>query len=70
MGYPVAEYLHSDIRIAIEPINLAFMRDLINGYVVMFRNGEFGHEMEGDLYETLSQAVDRLKIADVLCRVI
>ncbi|CNC59430.1 Uncharacterised protein [Yersinia frederiksenii] len=70
MGFPVAEYLHSDIRIAIEPINLASMRDLTNGYVVIFRNGEFGHEMEGDLYETLSQAVDRLKIADVLCRLI
>ena len=66
MGYPVAEYLHSDIRIAIEPINFASMRDLTNGYVVMFRNGEFGHEMEGDLYETFSQAVDRLKIAVVL----
>lgn len=67
MGYPVAEYLHSDIRIAIEPINLAHMRDLTDGYVVMFRSGEFEHEMEGDLYEALSQAVDRLKIAVVLC---
>ncbi|MEQ9924927.1 hypothetical protein ABRP60_08130 [Pectobacterium brasiliense] len=66
-GYPIAEYLHSDIRIAIEPINLTHMRDLKNGYVVMFRNGEFEHEMEGDLYEALSQAVDRLKIAVVFC---
>ena len=66
MGYPVAEYKSTDIRIAIEPINLASMRDLTNGYVVMFRNGEFEHEMEGDLYEALSQAVDRLKIAVVL----
>ncbi|MEQ9881280.1 hypothetical protein F157LOC_03317 [Pectobacterium brasiliense] len=66
MGYPVAEYLHSGIRIAIEPINHAHMRDLTNGYVVMFRNGEFEHEMEGDLYEALSQAVDRLKISVVL----
>ncbi|WP_113626225.1 hypothetical protein [Pectobacterium peruviense] len=68
IGYPVAEYLHSDIRIAIEPINLAHMRDLTNGYVVMFRSGEFEHEMEGDLYEALSQAVDRLKIAVVLIK--
>lgn len=66
MGYPVAEYLHSDIRIAIEPINLAYMRDLTDDYVVMFRNGEFEHEIEGDLYEALSQAVDRFKIAVVL----
>ncbi|UEM40612.1 hypothetical protein [Pectobacterium aquaticum] len=63
MGYPVAEYKGTDIRIAIEPINLASMRDLTDGYVVMFRNGEFEHEMEGDLYEVLSQTVDRLKIA-------
>ncbi|QIZ47710.1 hypothetical protein [Dickeya zeae] len=68
MGYPVAEYLHSDIRIAIEQINLASMRDLTKGYVVMFRNGEFEHELEGDLYEALSQAVDGLKIAVVLFR--
>ncbi|QQA74556.1 hypothetical protein [Pectobacterium parmentieri] len=67
MGYPVVEYLHSDIRIAIEPINLAHIRDLTDGYVVMFRNGEFEHELEGDLYEALSQAVDRFKIAVVLC---
>lgn len=66
MGYPVAEYKGTDIRIAIEPINLAHMRVLTNGYVVMFRNGEFGHEMEGDLYEALSQAVDIFKIAVVL----
>ncbi|ATF92051.1 hypothetical protein [Cedecea neteri] len=62
MCYPVAEYKSTDIRIAIELINLTHMRDLTNGYVVMFRNGEFGHESEGDLYEALSQAVDRLKI--------
>ncbi|AJJ17366.1 hypothetical protein [Yersinia intermedia] len=62
MGYPVAEYLHSDIRIAIEPINLTHMRDLTNGYVVMFRNGEYEQEMKGDLHEALSLAVDRLKI--------
>ncbi|WJM85436.1 hypothetical protein QUF31_20610 [Dickeya chrysanthemi] len=68
MGYPVAEYKGTDIRIAIEPINLAHMRDLTNGYVVMFRKGEFEHELEGDLYEALSQAVDRLKIAVVLFR--
>ncbi|WJM81028.1 hypothetical protein [Pectobacterium brasiliense] len=66
MGYPVAEYKGTDIRIAIEPINLTHMRDLTNGYVVMFRNGEFEHEMEGDLYEGLSLAVDRLKIAVVM----
>lgn len=68
MGYPVAEYKDTDVRIAIESINLASMRDLTNGYVVMFRNGEFEHELEGDLYEALSQAVDRLKIAVVLFR--
>lgn len=68
MGYPVAEYLHSGIRIAIEPVNLAHRRDLTNGYVVMFRNGEFEHEMEGDLNEALSLAVDRLKIAVALYR--
>ncbi|HHZ6992569.1 TPA: hypothetical protein ACYRSE_004984 [Klebsiella michiganensis] len=66
MGYPVAEYLYSGIRIAIEPINLAHIRDLTDGYVVMFRNGEFEHKLEGDLYEVLSQAVDRLKIAVAL----
>ncbi|GAB7217713.1 hypothetical protein OS42_43270 [Dickeya oryzae] len=33
MGYPVVEYKGTDIRIAIEPINLASMRDLTNGYV-------------------------------------
>ncbi|MBN3123841.1 hypothetical protein [Pectobacterium brasiliense] len=67
MGYPVAEYKGTDIRIAIEPINLTYMRDLTNGYVVMFRNGEFEHELEGDLYEALSQVVDRFKIAVALC---
>ncbi|WP_226100536.1 hypothetical protein [Dickeya oryzae] len=66
MGYPVVEYKGTDIRIAIEPINLASMRDLTDGYVVMFRNGEFGHEMEGDLYEALSKAIDRLKIVVVM----
>ncbi|WP_258034171.1 hypothetical protein [Pectobacterium odoriferum] len=66
MGYPVAEYKGTDIRIAIEPINLAYIRDLTDGYVVMFRNGEFEHEMEGDLNEALSLAVDRLKIAVVM----
>ncbi|ACX87528.1 conserved hypothetical protein [Pectobacterium parmentieri WPP163] len=63
IGYPVAEYKGIDIKISIEPINLASMRDLTNGYVVMFRNGEFEHELEGDLYEALSQAVDRMKNA-------
>jgi len=62
MGYPVAEYKGTDIRIAIEPINLTHMRDLTNGYVVMFRNGEYEQEMKGDLHEALSLAVDRLKI--------
>lgn len=66
MGYPVLEYKGTDIRITIEPLNPAPMQDLTNGYVVMFRNGEFGHEMEGDLYEALSKAVDRLKIAVAL----
>lgn len=66
MGYPVAEYLHSGIRIAIEPVNLVHMRDLTNGYVAMFRNGEFVHELEGDLHEALSLAVDRMKIAVAL----
>lgn len=61
MGYPVAEYKGTDIRIAIEPINLASMRDLTNGYVVMFRNREFAYGIEGDLYYALSQAVDRMK---------
>ncbi len=45
------------------------MRELTNGYVVMCRNGEFEHELEGDLYEALSQAVDRLKIAVLLVQV-
>ncbi|MEI7085440.1 hypothetical protein WCU61_05115 [Pectobacterium versatile] len=71
IGYPVAEYKGTGIRIAIEPINRAHTRDLTDGYVVMFRNGEFEHEFEhefeGDLYEALSQAVDRMKIAVVLC---
>lgn len=69
MGYPVAEYLDSGISIGIEPvdpINPIHQSDLTKGYVVMFRNGEFEHEMEGDLYEALSLAVDRLKIAVVL----
>ncbi|GKV80617.1 hypothetical protein PEC106664_13910 [Pectobacterium carotovorum subsp. carotovorum] len=66
IGYPVAEYKGTGIRIAIEPINRVHIRDLTDGYVVMFRNGEFEHE--GDLYEALSQAVDRLKIAVVLFR--
>lgn len=68
MGYPVAEYKGTGIRIAIEPINLAHRRGLTDGYVAMFRNGGLGYEMEGDLYEALSQAVDRLKIAVVLFR--
>lgn len=63
MGYPVVVYKGTDIRIAIaiEPINLAYMRDLTNGYVVMFRNREFAYGIEGDLYYALSQAVDRMK---------
>ncbi|WPD76556.1 hypothetical protein OGM23_04120 [Dickeya fangzhongdai] len=35
-SYPVAEYLHSDIRIAIELINITHMRDLTNNYVLMW----------------------------------
>lgn len=66
MGYPVAEYIGADIRIAIEPINLALMRELTNGYVIMFRNVKYEHEIDGDLYEAISQAVDRFKIAAVL----
>lgn len=54
MGYQVAEYKDTDIRIAVEPINLAYMRDQTWGYVVVIGNGEFQHEMEGDLYEALS----------------
>lgn len=50
MGYPVAEFLHSCISTSIEPINLAHKRDLTDGYMVMFRNGEFEHEMEGDFH--------------------
>ncbi|AOR59255.1 hypothetical protein [Pectobacterium parmentieri] len=65
MGYPVLEYKGTDIKIAIEPINLAHMRDLTNGYVVMFRDGEYEQEMKGDLHEALSLAVDRLNIAVV-----
>ncbi|WP_225622570.1 hypothetical protein [Musicola keenii] len=66
MGYPVLEYKGTDIKIAIEPINLAHMRDLTNGYVVMFRDGEYEQEMKGDLHEALSLAVDRLKISVVM----
>ncbi|WP_228707779.1 hypothetical protein [Klebsiella pneumoniae] len=65
MGYPVAEYKGTGIRATIEPINLAHMQDLTDGYVVMFRNDEFEQEIEGDFYEALSQAVDRLKNAVV-----
>lgn len=36
----VADYLYCGSRTAIAPINLADMRYL-NGYAVMFRNGEF-----------------------------
>ncbi|MEE3663216.1 hypothetical protein V2I52_14935 [Brenneria sp. g21c3] len=68
MSYPVAEYLHSGISIGIEPVNPIRQRDLTGGYVVVFRNGEFTNEIEGDLYEALSQAVDRLKSAVVLCK--
>ncbi|MBA0159429.1 MULTISPECIES: hypothetical protein [Pectobacterium] len=70
MGYPVVEYLHSGIRVAIEPIYLAHLRDLTNGYVVMFRNGECGYEIEDDLYEALYQVADRFKIAVVMSLVI
>ncbi|QIZ48182.1 hypothetical protein [Dickeya zeae] len=66
ISYSVAEYKGTDIRIAIEPINLAHMRALINGYMVIFRNGELEHKMESDLYGALYQAVDRLKIAVAL----
>ncbi|MEF9674630.1 hypothetical protein ABRQ00_15100 [Pectobacterium aroidearum] len=66
MGYPVLEYKGTDIKIAIEPINLAHMRDLTNGYVVMFRDGEYEQEMKGDLHEVLSLAVDRLKISVIM----
>lgn len=66
IGYPVAEYLHSGISIGIEPASPIRQRDLTNGYMVRFRNGEYEHEIEGDLYEALSQAVDRMKIAVVL----
>lgn len=66
MGYPAAEYLHFGISIGIEPVNLIHQRDLTGGYVVVFRNGESTNEIEGDLYEALSKAVGRLKIAVVL----
>ncbi|WP_223881500.1 hypothetical protein [Affinibrenneria salicis] len=55
------------ISIGIEPVSPIRQRDLTGGYVVVFRNGEFTNEIEGDLYEALSPAVDRLKIAVVLC---
>lgn len=66
MCYPVAEYKDTDIRIAIEPIDLAYMRDLTSDYAVMSRNNEYEHKIEGDLFEALSQAVDRFKSAVVL----
>ncbi|MGL3291069.1 hypothetical protein [Salmonella enterica] len=66
VGYAVVEYSHCGSRTAIEPINLAHIRDL-NGYVLIFRNGEFEHEIEGDLYESSSQAVDRVNITVALC---
>ena len=65
MCYPVAEYKDTDIRIAIEPIDLAYMRDLTNDYAVMSRNKEYEHKIDGDLYEALNQALERLKSADV-----
>lgn len=65
MGYPVAEYMDTGISIGgfVNPIR---QWDLTNGYVMVFRNGENEHEIDGDLYEAPSEAVDRLKIAIVL----
>ncbi|MBA0219289.1 hypothetical protein H4F33_13865 [Pectobacterium brasiliense] len=66
MGFPVAESMNLGVSIDIWPINPIHQRDLTKGYVVVFRNDEFEYELEGDLYEALSQAVDRMKIAVVL----
>lgn len=66
MGFPVAESMDIGVSIDIEPVNPIHQRDLTKGYVVVFKNGEYEHEVEGDLYEALSQAVDRMKIAVVL----
>ncbi|GKW34517.1 hypothetical protein PEC730217_32970 [Pectobacterium carotovorum subsp. carotovorum] len=65
MGFPVAESMNLGVSIDIWPVNPIHQRDLTKGYVVVFRNDEFEHEIEGDLYEALSQAVDRMKIAVV-----
>lgn len=46
------------------------MRNLNNVYVAMFGNGESEHELNGDFYEILAQANDRLKNCVVMCRVI
>ncbi|MDY4379084.1 hypothetical protein SOV92_14830 [Pectobacterium brasiliense] len=66
MGFPVAESMNLGVSIDIWPINPIHQRDLTKGYVVVFRNDEFEYEVEGDLYEALSEAVDRMKIAVVL----
>ncbi|MFJ5453016.1 hypothetical protein ACIPT4_08210 [Pectobacterium jejuense] len=63
MGFPVAESMNLGVSIDIWPVNPIHQRDLTKGYVVVFRNDEFEHEIECDLYEALSQAVDRMKIA-------
>ncbi|KHT36895.1 hypothetical protein [Pectobacterium carotovorum] len=65
MGFPVAESMNLGVSIDIWPVNPIHQRDLTKGYAVVFRNDEFEHEIEGDLYEALSQAVDRMKIAVV-----
>ncbi|MBA5600977.1 hypothetical protein ABRP83_14720 [Pectobacterium brasiliense] len=68
MGFPVAESMNMGVSIDIWPINPIHQRDLTKGYVVVFRNDEFEYEVEGDLYEALSEAVDRMKIAVVMFR--
>ncbi|GKW19604.1 hypothetical protein PEC302107_13330 [Pectobacterium araliae] len=66
MDYPLIEHRDTSISIGIEPVNPMSQRNLTNDYVVMFRSCGYEHEIEGDLYEALSEAVDRLKIAVVL----
>ncbi|EFC0648305.1 hypothetical protein FA849_01050 [Escherichia coli] len=61
LGYPVAKYKNTGIRIGIEPLNPMIRQDLTLGYIVVVRNGKTPLEINGLLNRSLPKAISTIK---------
>ncbi|MDQ9283603.1 hypothetical protein KJD95_04800 [Escherichia marmotae] len=61
LGYPVAKYKNTGIRIGIEPLNPMIRQDLTLGYIVVVRNGKTPLEINGLLNRSLPKAISTFK---------